>query len=238
MTSRKHIAERMRALAARGSSELDGASAIQVVRWVDENLAGSYVVASSMKDAVLIDIAARVRPGVHVMFVDTGYHFAETVGTRDAVEALYDVTVIDVRPEHSPTEQDALMGKDLFATQPNECCRLRKVVPMSRALRGYCAWLTGLRRADSATRADAPLISYDEAFGILKVNPLAEWSDDQLQDYIEATDVLVNPLVHEGYPSIGCAPCTSIPQESADPRSGRWAGRAKTECGLHASRGG
>ncbi|MDT5110640.1 MAG: phosphoadenosine phosphosulfate reductase [Mycobacterium sp.] len=238
MTSRKHIAERMRALAARGSSELDGASAIQVVRWVDENLAGSYVVASSMKDAVLIDIAARVRPGVHVMFVDTGYHFAETVGTRDAVDALYDVTVIDVRPEHSPTEQDALMGKDLFATQPNECCRLRKVVPMSRALRGYCAWLTGLRRADSATRADAPLISYDEAFGILKVNPLAEWSDDQLQDYIEANDVLVNPLVHEGYPSIGCAPCTSIPQESADPRSGRWAGRAKTECGLHASRGG
>jgi phosphoadenosine phosphosulfate reductase len=235
MTSREHNAEWMRALAARGSSDLDGASAIQVVRWVDENVAGSYVVASSMKDAVLIDIAARVRPGTHVMFVDTGYHFAETVGTRDAVEALYDVTVIDVRPEHSPTEQDALMGNDLFATEPNECCRLRKVVPMSRALRGYGAWLTGLRRADSATRADAPLISYDESFGILKVNPLVEWTDDQLQAYIADHDVLVNPLVHDGYPSIGCAPCTSIPQEGADPRSGRWAGRAKTECGLHAS---
>jgi phosphoadenosine phosphosulfate reductase len=238
MTGRENIAERMRALTARGAAELDGAGAIEVVRWVDENLSGSYVVASSMKDAVLIDLAARVRPGVHVMFVDTGYHFAETIGTRHAIEALYDITVIDVRPEHSPVEQDALMGKDLFATEPHECCRLRKVVPMSHALRGYCAWLTGLRRADSATRADAPVISYDAAFGILKVNPLAEWTDDQLQAYIEANGVLVNPLVHEGYPSIGCAPCTSIPQEGADPRSGRWAGRAKTECGLHASRGG
>jgi phosphoadenosine phosphosulfate reductase len=169
------------------------------------------------------------------MFVDTGYHFAETIGTRDAVEALYDVTVIDVRPEHSPTEQDTLVGKDLFATDPHECCRLRKVLPMSRALRGYCAWLTGLRRADSSTRANAPLISYDETFGILKVNPLVEWTDDQLQAYIADRDILVNPLVHEGYPSIGCAPCTSIPQDRADPRSGRWAGQAKTECGLHAS---
>jgi phosphoadenosine phosphosulfate reductase len=235
MTGREKIIERTRALAARGARELDGADAIQVVRWVDENLAGSYVVASSMKDAVLIDITARVRPGVHVMFVDTGYHFAETIGTRDAVEALYDITVIDVRPEHSPAEQDALVGKDLFATEPHECCRLRKVVPMSRALSGYCAWITGLRRADSATRANAPLIRYDEKFSILKVNPLADWTDDQLQAYIDANDVLVNPLVHEGYPSIGCAPCTSIPQEGADPRSGRWAGQAKTECGLHAS---
>jgi len=234
MSGRERIAERMRALAARGATELEGADAIEIVRWVDENLAGSYVVASSMKDAVLIDIAARVRPGAHVMFVDTGYHFAETVGTRDTVEALYDVTVIDVRPEHSPAEQDALMGKDLFATEPNECCRLRKVVPMSSALRGYCAWLTGLRRTDSSTRADAPLISYDETFGIVKVNPLVDWSDDHLQAYIEDNDVLVNPLVHEGYPSIGCAPCTTIPAEGADLRSGRWAGRAKSECGLHA----
>jgi phosphoadenosine phosphosulfate reductase len=235
MTGREKIVERMRALAARGARELDGADAVQVVRWIDENLSGSYVVASSMKDAVLIDIAARVRPGVHVIFVDTGYHFAETIGTRDAVEAVYDVTVIDVRPEHSPAEQDALVGKDLFATDPHECSRLRKVVPMSRALSGYSAWITGLRRADSATRANAPLISYDDTFSILKVNPLADWTDDQLQAYIDANDVVVNPLVHEGYPSIGCAPCTSIPQEGADPRSGRWAGQAKTECGLHAS---
>jgi phosphoadenosine phosphosulfate reductase len=235
VNGRENITERMRALAARGARELDGSDASQVVRWIDENLSGSYVVASSMKDAVLIDIAARIRPGVHVMFVDTGYHFAETIGTRDAVEALYDITVIDVRPENTPAEQDALIGKDLFATNPTECCRLRKVVPMSRALSGYSAWITGLRRADSSTRASAPLISYDEKFGIVKVNPLADWTDDQLQTYIEANDVVVNPLVHEGYPSIGCAPCTSIPQAGADPRSGRWAGQAKTECGLHAS---
>jgi phosphoadenosine phosphosulfate reductase len=238
MSERVRIVEPMRALAARGARELHGAEAMDVLGWVDENVCGSYVVASSMKDAVLIDIAARIRPGVHVMFVDTGYHFAETIGTRDAVEALYDVTVIDVRPEHAPAEQDALVGKDLFATEPHECCRLRKVVPMSRALSGYRAWITGLRRSDSATRANAPVISYDEAFGLLKVNPMAEWTDDQLQAYIDANDVLVNPLVHEGYPSIGCAPCTSVPQEGADPRSGRWAGHPKTECGLHASGGG
>jgi phosphoadenosine phosphosulfate reductase len=106
---------------------------------------------------------------------------------------------------------------------------------MSRALSGYSAWITGLRRADSATRANAPLISYDDTFSILKANPLADWTDDQLQAYIDANDVVVNPLVHEGYPSIGCAPCTSIAQEGADPRSGRWAGQAKTECGLHAT---
>jgi phosphoadenosine phosphosulfate reductase len=235
MSDRGNFTERRRALAARGARELVGADATQTVRWIDENLSGSYVVASSMKDAVLIDIAARVRPGVDVMFVDTGYHFAETIGTRDAVEALYDITVIDVRPEDSPAEQDALMGKNLFATRPDECCRLRKVVPMSRALRGYCGWITGLRRADSPKRANSPLISYDETFDIIKVNPLVEWTDDQLQTYIEANDVLVNPLVHEGYPSIGCAPCTSIPEEGADPRSGRWVGQSKTECGLHAS---
>jgi phosphoadenosine phosphosulfate reductase len=236
MNGHEKMVEPIRALAARGERELQGAQAIEAVEWIDENLGGSYVVASSMKDAVLIDIAARVRPGVHVMFVDTGYHFAETIGTRDAVEALYDVTVIDVRPEHSPAEQDALVGKDLFATEPHECCRLRKVAPMSRALSGYRAWITGLRRADSTTRANAPLISFDETFGLVKVNPLADWTDDQLQAYIDANDILVNPLVQEGYPSIGCAPCTSVPQEGADPRSGRWAGHAKTECGLHASR--
>lgn len=225
----------LRALAARGAAELSGASAADLMAWTDRHFGGHYVVASNMQDAALIHLAAQTRPGVDVLFLDTGYHFAETIGTRDAVEAVYDVTVVNVTPEHTVAEQDRLLGQDLFARDPHECCRLRKVVPLGRALSGYTAWVTGIRRVESPTRADAPLISFDEAFNLVKVNPLAAWTDEDLQSYIETHGVLVNPLVEEGYPSIGCAPCTAKPADGADPRSGRWQGVNKTECGLHAS---
>jgi phosphoadenosine phosphosulfate reductase len=229
----KSRTEELRQLAARGAADLDGADARELLRWTDENFGRHYVIASSMQDAVLIDLAARARPGVDVLFLDTGYHFAETIGTRNAVEAVYDVNVLDVTPEQTVADQDALAGKDLFARDPNECCRRRKVIPLSKALGGYSAWVTGLRRVDAPTRANAPLISFDEAFGLVKVNPLATWSDQDMRDYIDAHGVLVNPLVFEGYPSIGCAPCTAKPTLGADPRSGRWQGQGKTECGLH-----
>ena len=235
----------LRELATRGAAELDGASATELLRWTEDNFGGvngprgwatcNYVVASNMADAVLVDLAARVRPGVPVMFLDTGYHFVETIGTRDAVESVYDIRVLNVTPEHTVAEQNELLGKDLFARNPGECCRLRKVVPLGKALRGYSAWVTGLRRVEAPTRANAPLISFDEAFKLVKVNPLAAWTDEDMQNYIDEHDVLVNPLVYEGYPSIGCAPCTAKPVEGADPRSGRWQGLSKTECGLHAS---
>jgi phosphoadenosine phosphosulfate reductase len=222
-------------LAERGAADLDGASAVDLLRWTDENFGGSYIVASNMQDAVLVDLAAKMRPGVDVLFLDTGYHFVETIGTRDAVEAVYDINVVNVTPENSVEKQDELYGKDLFAREPNECCRMRKVEPLGKALRGYSAWVTGIRRVEAPTRASAPFISWDKAFGLVKINPLAAWTDDEMQAYIDANDVLVNPLVFEGYPSIGCAPCTAKPEEGADPRSGRWAGLSKTECGLHAS---
>jgi phosphoadenosine phosphosulfate reductase len=225
----------LQALAERGAADLQGGSALDLLRWTDENFGGNYVVASNMQDAVLVDMAAKVRPGVDILFLDTGYHFVETIGTRDAVEAVYDVNVVNVAPENSVAKQDELFGKDLFAREPNECCRMRKVEPLSRALRGYSAWVTGIRRVEAPTRANAPLISWDKAFGLVKVNPLAAWTDQDMQDYIDANGVLVNPLVDEGYPSIGCAPCTAKPIEGADPRSGRWAGTGKIECGLHAS---
>ncbi|MFM9035418.1 MAG: phosphoadenylyl-sulfate reductase [Mycobacterium sp.] len=225
----------LRELAARGAAELDGAGAADLLAWTDEHFGGSYVVASNMQDGVLVDMAAKVRPGVDVLFLDTGYHFAETIGTRDAVEAVYDVTVVNVTAEHTVAEQDLLLGKDLFARDPHECCRLRKVVPLGRALSRYSAWVTGIRRVESPTRANAPLVSFDEAFKLVKVNPLAAWTDEDMQSYIESHGILVNPLVEEGYPSIGCAPCTAKPLAGADPRSGRWQGLAKTECGLHAS---
>ena len=220
-------------LAAEGARELDGADAIDLLRWADDNFGDEYVVASNMQDAVLIDMAAKVRPGVDVLFLDTGYHFAETIGTRDAVSDVYNVNVVNVTPEHSVAEQDALLGKDLFSRDPNECCRLRKVAPLSKALRGYSAWVTGIRRVEAPTRANAPLISFDNAFGLVKINPLATWTDDDVHDYIDAHGVLVNPLVLDGYPSIGCAPCTAKPLDGDDPRSGRWQGTGKVECGLH-----
>jgi len=227
--------ENLRGIAARGAKELDGANAMDLLRWTDRNFPGDYIVASNMQDAVLVALAAKVRPGVDVMFLDTGYHFVETIGTRDAVEAVYNVKVINVTPEHTVAEQDALFGKDLFARDAGKCCRMRKVEPLGKALKGYSAWVTGIRRVEAPTRANAPLISFDEAFGLVKINPLAAWTDDEMQNYIDDQGILVNPLVYEGYPSIGCAPCTAKPIDGADPRSGRWAGQAKTECGLHAS---
>ena len=222
-------------LAERGAAELQGAGADELLRWTDENFGGDYVVASNMQDAVLVSMAAKVRPGVDILFLDTGYHFVETIGTRDAVEAVYDVNIVNVTPEYSGAKQDQLFGKDLFARQPRDCCRKRKVEPLGKALQGYSAWVTGIRRVEAPTRANAPLISWDKAFNLVKINPIAAWSDEEMQAYIYANDILVNPLVFEGYPSIGCAPCTSKPLEGADPRSGRWAGSSKTECGLHAS---
>jgi phosphoadenosine phosphosulfate reductase len=225
--------DQLRELAARGAADLAGAGTDELLSWTDEHFGGHYVVASNMQDAVLVDLAAKAHPGVDVLFLDTGYHFAETIGTRDAVEAVYDVTVVNVTPEHSVAEQDRLLGRDLFSRDPHECCRLRKVVPLGRALAGYSAWVTGIRRVESPTRANAPLVSFDEAFKLVKVNPLAAWTDEDMQAYIDTHGVLVNPLVEEGYPSIGCAPCTKKPAEGADPRSGRWHGQSKTECGLH-----
>ena len=237
--------DELREFAARGAAELEGASAADLLRWTEQNFGGvngprggatcNYIVASNMQDAVLVDLAAKVRPGVPVLFLDTGYHFVETIGTRDAVESVYDIRVLNLTAEHTVAEQDELLGKDLFARNPGECCRLRKVVPLGKTLSGYSAWVTGIRRVEAPTRANARLISFDEAFKLVKVNPLAAWTDEDMQNYITEHDVLVNPLVYEGYPSIGCAPCTAKPVDGADSRSGRWQGLAKTECGLHAS---
>lgn len=242
---RPHSEDELRELAAKGAAELDGATAAELLEWTEANFGGvngprggatcNYVVASNMADAVLVDLAAKVRPGVPVLFLDTGYHFAETIGTRDAVEAMYDIALVNVTPEQTVAEQDAGHGKDLFASNPALCCRLRKVEPLACTLSGYSAWVTGLRRVEAPTRANAPLISFDEQFGLVKINPIAAWTDDEFNAYIAANNVLVNPLIDEGYPSIGCAPCTVKPAAGADPRSGRWAGSAKTECGLHAS---
>lgn len=223
----------LRSVAERGIAQLGpDATAEQVLTWAAETF-DKLIVASNMQDAVLVDLAVRAAPGVEVLFLETGYHFAETIGTRDAVEHVYDVKIVNALPQHTVAEQDALLGKDLFASDPNRCCALRKVEPLTSTLARYDAWVTGVRRVEAPTRANTPLITYDEKFNLVKINPIAAWSDEDMERYIEQHNVLVNPLVSEGYPSIGCAPCTAKPAPGADPRSGRWAGTGKIECGLH-----
>jgi phosphoadenosine phosphosulfate reductase len=225
--------DELRRLAADAASTLADATAEEALRWVDATFGDRWCVASNMQDAALVHLAGTVRPGVDVLFLETGYHFAETIGMRDAVAAVYPVRVLDIRPAATVAEQDAAEGPRLYERDPGRCCALRKVAPLRTALGGYDAWVTGVRRVEAPTRADTPIVTFDEKFGLVKVNPIAAWTDDDLAAYIEEHGVLVNPLVAEGYPSIGCAPCTARPLPGADARSGRWAGLAKTECGLH-----
>lgn len=228
--------EELRALAEQGARELGpDATASEVAAWAARTFPGTLAVACSMQDAVLPAVVADHAPGVDVLFLDTGYHFAETYGTRDQVAHELDVTIVDVRPRLTVAEQDAEYGPRLHDRDPAACCRMRKVEPLKAALAGYEAWVTGVRRDEGPTRADTPLVTFDEQFGLVKVNPLAAWTFDEVVDYANEHRVPVNLLLSDGYPSIGCEPCTQRVEAGADPRSGRWSGFAKTECGLHPS---
>ncbi|MEV0066488.1 phosphoadenylyl-sulfate reductase [Amycolatopsis sp. NPDC050768] len=223
-----------RTLAERAEKELAQATATEALRWTVEQFGDDFIVASNMQDAVLIDLATQVKSDVDVLFLETGYHFPETIGTRDAVQTVYpDVTIVNAQAEQSVAEQDAEYGKNLFERDATQCCFLRKVVPLRDTLAKYSAWVTGVRRVDAPTRANTPIVTWDERNGLVKVNPLAAWTDDEFNGYIRDHGVLENPLVSVGYLSIGCAPCTAKVEAGQDPRSGRWAGQSKTECGLH-----
>lgn len=229
--------DELRAIAAEGAELFaDGGSeaAAEVLAWAARHFGDKLAVACSMaSDTVVVDLAATARPGVDVLFLETGYHFAETLGTRAALQAVKDVTIVDVVPEHTVAEQDSLYGKDLFARDPGQCCQMRKVIPLDNTLAAYEAWVTGVRREDNALRANAQLVEWDERHHMVKINPVAAWSFDELLDHAEANNVPVNPLLADGYPSIGCKPCTRRVAEGEDPRAGRWAGLGKTECGIH-----
>ncbi len=224
---------RLRALAEQGGRDLEGAPALEVLRWASDAFGAELCVTSSMGDGLLPHLAAQARPGIDVVFLDTGYHFAETIGTRDAVDAVYDVTVRTVLPLLSVTQQDAEHGPRLHERDPDLCCAMRKVEPLARALEPYSAWATGLRRDESPSRADTPVVAWDAKRSVVKIAPIATWTQEQADAYIADNGVLVNPLVYDGYPSIGCAPGTRRVAAGDDPRSGRWAGSTKTECGLH-----
>lgn len=225
--------EDLSAVAARASLDLEGASAEQILTWAAEEFGDGLAVTASMQDTVLAHLAASVRPGVDVLFLETGYHFVETIGTADAVEAVYDVTLRRLLPLQTVAEQDAQYGPELFSRNPDLCCAMRKVAPLNAAMEGYDAWATGLRRAESASRANTPVVSFDARRGRVKIAPLAAWTDEDVDRYIAANNVLVNPLLSAEYPSIGCEPCTRRVAPGEDSRAGRWAGSTKTECGLH-----
>ncbi len=214
-------------------AELELAPAEDIIEWAVATFGERFCVTSSMGDAVLAHLAAKVAPGLDVVFLDTGYHFVETIGTRDAVEATMPVNLLTITPVQTVAEQDAEYGPDLYKRDPDLCCKLRKVEPLNRSLAGYDAWATGLRRAETHNRVIAPVVGWDEKKQKVKVSPLARWSDDEVEQYILDNGVLVNPLQYDGYPSIGCWPCTSRVAPGEDPRSGRWAGQNKTECGIH-----
>jgi len=225
--------QELRDLVKHAGAELELAPAEVIIEWAVATFGERFCVTSSMADAVLSHLASRVAPGIDVVFLDTGYHFAETIGTRDAVEATLPVRMLTIRPELTVEEQDAAYGKELFLRDPDLCCAMRKVRPLEQALAGYDAWATGLRRAETANRVMAPVIGWDATKGKVKVSPLARWTDEQVARYVDEHQVLVNPLLEDGYPSIGCFPCTRRVAPGEDPRSGRWAGTGKTECGIH-----
>ena len=220
-------------LAEGAARHLEGAPAEDIVRWAADAFGDAICLTSSMRDAVLVHLVSQIQPGVPVVFLDTGYHFAETIGTRDAVAATYPVTLLNVTARQSVAEQDAAYGERLYEREPDLCCRLRKVEPLEEALTAYTAWFSGIRRDETPARAGVPVVQWDAKRSMVKVNPLAAWTLEQQMAYVAENDVPVNPLFGDEYPSIGCAPCTRAIAPDEDPRAGRWSGHAKTECGLH-----
>lgn len=206
--------------------------AAESIRWAHRTFT-SLIVMSSMGDEVLVHLAADVAPGIEVGFIDTGFHFSQTLETATAYARSKPITLLTIEPVHSVSSQDEQYGPRLYERDPDMCCAMRKVEPLERTLAGRQAWITGMRRADAPTRRDIDIITVDTRRSMVKINPLALWTDAQVQAYAQDNDVLLNPLRESGYTSIGCAPCTRPTTQGEDPRAGRWAGNGKTECGLH-----
>ena len=225
--------DELRRIAIRAAGELDGAPADAVLDWAAAEFGERFAVATSMQDAVLTHLASRSLPGVDVLFLDTGYHFEETLRTRDAVASTYDVALRTLEPSQSVAQQDATYGANLFERDPDLCCALRKTHPLDEALDGYEAWATGVRRSEAITRRDTPVVSFDERRERIKVAPIVAWSDADVEAYIAEHAIVTNPLLTQGYPSIGCATCTRRVAPGEDARAGRWAGRDKVECGIN-----
>lgn len=222
-------------IANRAGRELEGAPAERIIEWAAETFGSRFCVTSSFADAVLTHLASRVVPGIEVIFLDTGLHFPETLRVRDQVTKSIPVTVRSIRPTLTVGQQDGEYGPRLFSRDPDSCCHMRKVEPLQKALAEYDAWAAGLRRDESPSRARTPVVHFEYAREKVKVNPLAAWTQSDVDGYIARHQVPVNQLLEQGYGSVGCWPCTRRTLPGEDVRAGRWAMFDKTECGLHSA---
>jgi phosphoadenosine phosphosulfate reductase len=213
----------------------EGLDAAEVIHSALDFFGNDIAIASSFgaEDVVLIDIASRRGAPFRAFMLDTDFLFPETYALIEEVEATYGITVERCRPALTPAEQALVHGEALWSVNPDRCCAIRKVEPLKEKLRSLKAWITGVRRDQAPTRANAKKLEWDDKFALWKLNPLADWTSEQVWSYIRANGVPYNPLHDRSYPSIGCTWCTRPVAPGQDPRAGRWAGFAKTECGLH-----
>jgi phosphoadenosine phosphosulfate reductase len=217
------------------ADRFEGRPAEEILAWAAEHFEGRIVLTCSWQrqSSVLVDMLWRIGAQVRIVELDTGLLFPETHDTRNRLIERYGVEVETIHPLQTVEQQDAAEGPALWARDPDRCCALRKLEPMTRAMAGMDAWITGIRRSQSVTRRNARPIELDAGRGLVKIQPLVGWSDEDVTAYLYLHDVPYNGLHDEGYPSIGCMPCTNPVEPGADPRSGRWAGSGKMECGLH-----
>jgi phosphoadenosine phosphosulfate reductase len=206
------------------AARLEAADPVEIIRWAVNRFPAQVAVAASFQDAALIDMAVKVDPSIEVIFLDTEFHFPETLAYVERLRRRYDLNLVVTHPE---------VAIDEFPCGSDQCCEFRKVAPLAKALRGHKAWITGLKRVDTPERADAPVIAWDARRHMVKVNPVAAWDDDDVDEYVASHELPRHPLYYVGYVSIGCAPTTVPVTEGHHPREGRWAGTDKTECGLH-----
>jgi phosphoadenosine phosphosulfate reductase len=218
------------------AAELEGKGPEATLRWAFDHFATEEIALAcsfGAEDVALVDMVSKVRPGARVFYLDTNVLFPETYALIDKVQAKYDVKLEQFLPLLTLEEQAAQKGEALWTSDPDGCCGIRKVEPLKRALGTMNAWITGIRREQAPTRANAKMVEWDAKFGLVKFNPLAAWKDADVWKYIMDNGVPYNPLHDQGYPSIGCTHCTRAVKAGEDPRAGRWSGFAKTECGLH-----
>jgi phosphoadenosine phosphosulfate reductase len=220
---------------ARASKQLQEASPQTILRWAVEQFHPRLTMATAFgaEGCCLIHMLAEINPGVRIFNLETGYQFAETLALRERIRQRYGVAVEFVRPETSVAEYEQKHGGPLYVLDPDRCCRDRKLVPLRRAVEGMQAWVSAIRKDQTADRGRASVVQWDAKFNLVKVNPLLGWTKKDVWTFVLKNDVPYNPLHDMGYPSIGCWPCTQAVQEGSDERAGRWAGTRKKECGLH-----
>lgn len=223
----------LKEIAEAAAEELADASTDEILAWAAETFGNRLAVACSMANTVGPEYTARFAPGVDVLFLETGYHFAETLEVRDQLAAKGTVNVIDVRAKETVAQHEANFAGKPYEIDTTACCGARKVAPLNAALGGYEAWVTGMRRSDSAGRADTPVVQWDRSHKMVKVNAFANWTLPEIERWAALNEALINPLHYDGFPSIGCGPCTRRVAPGEDARAGRWAGSGKTECGIH-----